>query len=261
MRAPHLSLIKFWVPTESSLREASLYEATISLMTALGGLLATDRQATISLELIARDGEVSYLLAIPADWEAEVIHHLYAAYPGALAEPLAEWALFDRPGELAGAKLMFAPPRAVIRSQGFDTDPIKPTLELLGSLPADHRLMLQLTLATNAKPSLLGRIASDVGAGLGQEVRRTLLGQSPQLNEPSGPESDKSKAAPFRANLRLLALAPTHAAATETVRRAVGTLHQLAVPGESRLRSHTPKRLESWLRQPLWRQFDPHSAF
>src|SRR4051812_8553149 len=106
------------------------FEATKSLMTALGGLLGDKSGQTISLELTAGAGQINYIIGAPVTWEHEIVHQLYAALPACQLEVLSQWSLFNADGELAGASVQFAPPEGDLRSEEFaGADPLQPVLE------------------------------------------------------------------------------------------------------------------------------------
>ncbi|HSX02656.1 MAG TPA: TraM recognition domain-containing protein [Candidatus Saccharimonadia bacterium] len=269
--ATELAFVRFWLPptpAASDQAAATAYESTRLFMTALAGLLASRPRSTISLEIAAKDGAVAYILAIPSDWEPEVLHHLYAAYPGGWGEHLDEWNLFEAPGELAAAKVMATPAEAPLRSDKFDIDPLQPLVELLCNLPPTQQLVVQLALTASRRPGLLAQLAGDVGQGLTDELRHLVMGRPSKPDDAktkpaptSEPEPNKAETAPLQANLRLLALAPTAAEAGQLVRRALGTLHQLTQPGQSKWALQQPRQLQAWLPRPLQRQFEPAAAF
>jgi hypothetical protein len=238
------------------------FEATKSLMTALGGLLAQHSEETVSLELVARDGTVNYVIGAPDDWQAEVCHHLYAALPACELEPLETWTVFDAPGELAAASVQFAPPEGRLRSDEFGgSDPLQPLMEVLAAVKPQERLCLQLLLHTTGQAtSLLSRAAGGLSDGMLRGLRTMVLSSA---YEPDGSQQDddKTESAILRANLRVIALAERRTAAEELVRRASAAYHQLVVPGKTKVRYQIPIRPRSWLETSLLRRFDSKTAF
>jgi hypothetical protein len=238
------------------------FESTKSLLTALGGLLADKTRQTISLELASKDGAISYIIGTPDDWQREVTHHLYAALPGCELEVLDEWTVFNVPGEMAGATIQFTPPEGDLRSEEFaGNDPLQPLLEVLSAVPTTERLCVQLVLeSASRKPSLAARALGSLSDAMTQAVRDTIAGTHIET-EKQDEEEDKLKGAPFRANLRLIALAATERSAEELVRRAASAYHGLTLPGQTKIRYQMPSRLESWLETTIMRRHDARTAF
>jgi hypothetical protein len=243
------------------------FEATKSLMTALGGLLASDPHRTISLELVSKNGLINYLIGIPKEWQDEALNHLYAALPSAELEVLEHWSLFDIPGEIAGATVQFTPPEGKLRSDEFaGNDPLQPLLEVLSATTPTERLCLQLLLTSSEhKPSLATDLLNGLGDLMITGARSALLGakNEPEVkNSPHDPEDDdKTKTAPLRANLRLIALSDTQKSAESLIKRAAAAYHQLTLPGQTKIRYQLPHRLEPWLETTLLRRTDPKTTF
>ncbi len=239
------------------------FEATKSLMTALGGLLSDSPHETLSLELVSKEGSLSYVIGAPKDWQPEVIHHIYAALPSCELEPQAAWSLFDTPGELAGATVQFMPPEGPLRSDEFaGSDPLQPLLEVLISAGPAERLCLQLLLTSAHHKSSLGARAMEALAGVAVSgLRSAIIGSKYEPDKKDEVEPDKTETAPFRANLRLIALAATASEATSLVRHAANAYHQLTIPGKTKIRYHLPTRVAPWIEQALLRRADPKAAF
>jgi len=71
-------------PSPENITEGSVadrhFEATKSLMTALGGLLQASSDSTISLELSCKDSVTNYIVGAPSDLLQAVTHQIYAAF-------------------------------------------------------------------------------------------------------------------------------------------------------------------------------------
>ena len=237
------------------------FEATKSLMTALGGFLA-DKHHTLSLELAAKNASISFIVGAPEEDRRELQHLLYAALPASEIEVLDEWTVFDTPGKLAGATIQFNPPEAALRSDEFSgNDPLLPILEVLAGVGKNERLCLQLLLEpASIKQGLFAKAVNGLGDGMLSMLRESIApGVEPAKADDK--DEDKTAAAPFRANLRVVALAATTHAAEDLVRRATAAYHGLTIPGETKLRYQTPRRLESWLQSALLRQPDRATDF
>ncbi|MDB5178823.1 MAG: hypothetical protein JWN01_766 [Patescibacteria group bacterium] len=242
------------------------FEATKSLMTALSGLVGGESQAAISLELVAKENGVRYIITAPREQQAEVMHHLYATMPACELEILEHWTMFDTPGELAGATIGFTPPEGNLRNAEFTgTDPLQPLLEVLSSVPANHRLYVQLLLAPAArKSSLTAKALGTLQEGMMLGLRQAIIGgkYEPDKKDEAKPEDeDKTKNAPFRANLRVLTLGTTQVEADDLLRRTIAAYHQMTIPGKSKLQYQKPKHINPWLNTALHRQTDPKTAF
>jgi hypothetical protein len=237
------------------------FESTKSLMTAFGGLLADKTKRTLSLELTAKDGGISFIIGTPREWEREVVHHIYAAFPNCELEVLDEWSIFNQPGEMAAATVQFTPPDGDLRSEEFSgNDPLQPLLEVLTAVPPGERLCAQLLLeSASRKPGLAAWAIGSLSDAMVQGLRDTVAGA--HIEPDKKDEDDKTESAPFRANLRIIALAATDTAAADSVRRAAAAYHQLAIPGKTKIHYRMPRRLESWLEAALLRQSDPRTAF
>jgi hypothetical protein len=254
-------------PSPESLHEAAAakkhYESTLSLMTALGGLLAQHPHETLSLELVAKAGGIQYVIGTAESWAAEVEHHVYAALPSCELERMEHWSVFDVPGEMAAASIQFAPPEGALRSEEFGgADPLSPLLEVLAAVPEDGRLCLQLVLkAPGDKSGLALRAADSLQSGLVRGLRGLVLTNEYRPDTADEPGEDKTKQALLRATLRVLALADRRATADELVRRAAAAYHQLVVPGKTKVRYQVPSRLEPWLKPALLRRSDKGTDF
>lgn len=237
------------------------FEATKSLMTALGGFLA-DKHHAISLELVAKNALISYVVGTPEEDRQEILHLLYAALPSSEIELLDEWTMFDTPGKLAGATVQFTPPEGDLRSEEFaGNDPLLPLLEVLADVPATDRLCLQLLLEpASIKQGLFAKAIIGLNDGMLSLMRDTIAGSHV---EPGGAddEDDRTKSAAFRANLRVIALGSTAHAAEDLVRRSVAAYHGLAVPGKTKIRYQQPRRIEPWLEPALLRHPDRATSF
>lgn len=244
------------------------FEATKSLMTALGGVVAGPNHPVVSLELVAKAGTISFVIGIPTDLVPEITQHLYAALPTAELEELPGWTLFDAPGELAGANISFDPPEEALLDTEFTAnDPLRPMLEVLSSVAPSGRLCLQLLLAPSGhKPSLAAALINGLGDLALGAARLALVGPSKDDHKKDDAhakkdEPDKQTTAPFAANLRVIALSTTTSAAEGLVRRAVAGYHQLAVPGKTKVRYELARRLKPWLTTALHRAPDPATGF
>jgi hypothetical protein len=240
------------------------FEATKSLMTALGGLVADLHDQTLSLELTAKNGQLNYIIGLPEDYRTHIVHHLYAALPSSELEVLDEWAVFDTPGELAGATVQFTPPEGDLRSEEFaGSDPLASLLEVLGAVPPTSRLCLQLVLrSAHHKSSFLAKAVGGLHDGMTAAVRDAVLGAKYEPDKKADQkDEDKTKSAPFRANLRLIALAPTENEAESIIKRAVSAYHELSIPGKTKIRYQLPKRLDNWLETALHRRPDSSTDF
>ncbi|HEY2004188.1 MAG TPA: TraM recognition domain-containing protein [Candidatus Saccharimonadia bacterium] len=237
------------------------FEATKLLMTALGGLLA-DKHHALSLELVAKNGVISYIVGTPDDDRQEVLHHLYAALPASEIEVLDAWTVFDAPGKLAGASIQFNPPEGDLRSEEFvGNDPLLPLFEVLADTNPNERLCLQLLLEPSSiKLGLFARAVTSLNDGMLSLMHDTIAGghaDSAKTDE----EADKTKSAPFRANLRVIALATTTHDAEDLVRRATAAYHGFVIPGKTKIRYQSPRRIEPWLEPALLRQPDRATSF
>jgi hypothetical protein len=239
------------------------FESTKSLMTALGGLLAQTSGSTISLELSNRDGVTTYIIGAPDDLLRAVTHQVYAAYPSCELEQVDEWSVFNIPGEMAGATIQFTPPEGDLRNEEFSgTGPLQPILEVLGAVTRAERLSVALLLTSSSKhESLASRAVGAVHDGLTQATRDLILGSSKGPDQPKPEEEDKTKSAPFMANLRIIALATTSKDAEDLVHRAAGAYHSLAIPGKTKIRYQLPRRLDRWLEPALLRMPEQKTAF
>jgi hypothetical protein len=265
MKTPPLVFIKLRPAPEAATDTTSAkkhFEATKSLMTALGGLLSDGGHAALSLEVVAKNSRVSYVIGVPRGLEQEVMHHLYAALPTCELEVMDQWVIFDAPGELAAATVQFTPAEGALRSDDFaGNDPLGGLLEVACSLGTGERLCLQLLLAPAAhKASLTARAIGGLHDALTQGARDLILGSRAESDK-SDDKDDKTESAPFLANLRVIALAAGRDTAESLVRRAAGAYHALAVPGQTKVRYELPRRLESWLRPALLRRPDRATAF
>lgn len=219
------------------------FELTRSLMTSLGGLLDHGHDV-ISLEIVAKSGRISYVLGIPPELSQAVTHHLYAAFPTCELEPLSNWALFDGPGEIAGATVQFSPADGALRSDDFTgSDPLSSLLEVLSNLGAHERLCLQLLLGpAGHHGSLADRIVDGLYSGLTSGARNIILGSARDKHHDDHEEDkeDKTHTAAFRANLRVIAAASSSALAATLVKRAAAAYHGLTVAGKTKLRYELP---------------------
>ncbi len=236
------------------------FENHVALMTALGGVLGQKSPHPISLELCAKNGVVSYVIGVDESTEAELSNQLYAALPGSELETPNEWTVFNIPGEFAGASVQFTPPEEYLRHAEFDgTDPLQPILETLSSVPASHRLLVQLLLApTKIKHSLAAKALISINDGMLGLLRDSLAVPASEEDED---KNEKAESVLFRANLRIAALATTEDEATALVKRAASAYHQMAVPGKTKLRYQIPKHLSPWLKDTLLRKADPAADF
>jgi hypothetical protein len=243
-------------------------------MMGLGGLLDGGHEV-ISLELIAKAGRISYVLGLPADLLPAVSHHLYAAFPTCELETLNHWTIFDHPGELSGASVQFTPAEGALRTDDFTgSDPLSNILEVLSSVAATERLCLQLLLSPAAHSgSLANRIVEGLYSTLTDGARNLILGSHQETKDDKsshgdhgkpGDAEDKTHAAPFQANLRVIASAATRPAAEGLIRRAAAAYHSLAIPGETKAQYEIAppgRRLESWLQGTLLRRPESRTAF
>jgi hypothetical protein len=237
----------------------SHFEATKSLMLAIGGLLAAMPDRTISLELVAKDSAISYVIAVDTMLVAELSHHLYAALPTASLDILSSWVTFDLTGEIAGATIAFDPPDGALRSTEFaGNDPLQPLLEVLSSVTPGQRLCIQLTLAASNEKSSLLLLALNLTA---ESLTRLAVGRKEQPSGTDEPSDSKTTDAPLRANLRVIALAPSRTDASSLVRRTIAAYHAITIPGKTTLRYEIPARLDSWLKTALGRHMHKKSTF
>jgi hypothetical protein len=79
--------------------------------------------------------------------------------------------------------------------------------------------------------------------------------------EPETKEEDKTKSAPFKANLRIIALATSARTAEDHVKRAVAAFHGLTIPGQTKIRYQLASRINSFLETALLRQSDSKTSF
>jgi hypothetical protein len=237
------------------------FDATKSLMIALGGLLGDKSVPALSLEIVSKQSAINFIVGAPTEAVEAVVHHLYAAFGACELTVLDEWSVFDRPGELAGADIQFTPPEGELRSEDFaGPDPLQPVFEILAQTPADHRLLVQLLLTTSTRqPGPAAAIIGSLHDGMVGMLRDSLAGTHIET-EPEN-ESDKLKTAPFHANLRAIALAQTGTQAESLVKRIAGAYHGLAVPGETKIRYQLPKNLTQWLEPALLRHPDHRTSF
>jgi hypothetical protein len=236
------------------------FEAMRSLMTAMGGVLEDRHHDTLSLELVTKDGRVSFIVGCERDCQDEITHHLYAALPGSEIEVLDEWSVFNIPGQMAGATVQFAPPEGDLRSESFTADPLAPLLEVMSSVKPDERLLVQLLLKTaHHKPGLLARALGALSELMVGALRDTIAGT--HIEPDAKDEDNKLKTAPFKANLRVVALAQTSRTAEAHVQRAVAAYHNLTIPGSTKVRYQTPGRLDPWLETTLMRRSDDQTSF
>jgi hypothetical protein len=254
-------------PSPENITEGSVadrhFEATKSLMTALGGLLQASSDSTISLELSCKDSVTNYIVGAPSDLLQAVTHQIYAAFPSCNLEQMDEWSVFNISGEMAGAAVQFTPPEGDLRSERFNgTGPLQPILEVLGGVPASQRLSVALLLTSSGKhESLAQKAIGAVHDGLVQATRDLILGSSKGPNKSLPEEDDKTKSAPFKANLRVIALANTAKDAEDLVHRAAGAYHGLSIPGKTKIRYQIPKHLDRWMEPALLRIPDQKTAF
>jgi hypothetical protein len=239
------------------------FETTKTLMTGLGGLLGGPDHPVISLELVSKNGRVHYIIGAPTSLIPELTHHLYAALPTCELVPQDEWTVFDIPGVLSGATVQFTPAEGELRSEEFlGADPLSGLLEVLSSVAhTGERLCLQLLLEPAAHKQSLAELAiGGLHDAMLRGARDLVLGA--HASEPDQPEhEDKLKAAPFHANLRVIALGATTTAAESLVRRAASAYHALTVPGVTKVRYEIPGRLDRWLPSALHRRPDRATAF
>ncbi len=213
-------------------------EATSSLMAGLAGLLDGQPGNAVSLEFAAEAGSMSTIITTPADWQAEVTHLLYAAYP---AGELTQLDHRDQPKARAitMAALEFTPAEASLREPDFTiADPLAGLFEVLSSVPTSETLIVRLILAgTATKPTLTARAVNGLGDLLLTSTRQLVLGTAgePDAENKEEPEP-KTKTAPLRANLIFIAAAGTETAAEALIRRAAGSYHAHALPGTSKAR-------------------------
>jgi hypothetical protein len=236
------------------------FQAVQSLMTALGGLLDDHDHDSLSLELAVKDGRLSYVIGTSRDYFEEVTHHVYAAFPGSEIEVLDEWSVFNITGEMAGATVQFMPPEGDLRSEEFSNDPLSPLLEVMTAIRPDERLLVQLLLTTSGHhESLAARAIGAMHEALVGALRDTIAGSHIETEDKD--KEDKIKAAPFKANLRVIALSATRRSAEAHVTRAVSAYHNLTVPGATKVRYQMADRLSSWLEPALLREPDSKTAF
>ncbi|HEY6736830.1 MAG TPA: type IV secretion system DNA-binding domain-containing protein [Candidatus Saccharimonadia bacterium] len=260
MTTPKLAFFKL-LPSPQVLNDSAParnhFEATKSLMTALGGLLAKDRSQTVSLEIVAKQSQISYLIVVPEDQAGELTSHLYATLPTAELERQINLVIFDAPGELAGGNVQFSPGSGALRDAEFaGPDPLQPVLEMLSSVKAGERLVVQLTLSTTKTgPDFFGATADALG-----ELAKLIINGRSESTESTAPD-DKTANAQLQANLRLIALADSQTTATALVRRAVAAFHGFAIPGKTSLRYEVPKHLKSWLTTALYRRPQTDTSF
>src|ERR1700683_4106154 len=108
------------------------FEATQTLITNLSGLLASESGATIALDFSAHDQQIAITINAPADWQAALTHHLYAAWPSAEIVSVDQWRGRRTPAFLA-ATVQFAPYDGELREIDFAAgDPLAGLLEVLG---------------------------------------------------------------------------------------------------------------------------------
>jgi hypothetical protein len=239
------------------------FEATKTLMTGLGGLLSGPDHPRLSLELVAKQGQVHYIIGAPTNLIPELTHHLYAALPTCELIPQDNWTVFDSPGSVSGATIQFTPAEGELRSEEFlGADPLSGLLEVLSSVASSERLVLQLLLEPAAHRQSLAQAAiGGLHEAMLRGARDLVLGGHTSEPEKKDEHEDKLKAAPFRANLRVIALAATTPAAESLVRRAASAYHALTVPGVTKVRYEIPKRIDSWLPAALHRRPDRATSF
>jgi hypothetical protein len=251
------------IPSPQAITEGPLatahFEATKALMMAISGLVADAHDRSVSLELIAKDGVTSYLIAASSELAPELTHHLYAALPNAELITRDAWHTFDAPGVLAAATVQFAPTDGQLRSEEFSgNDPLQPILEVLSSVTGHQRLSVALTLSgAHSHGTFLSQTAGLISEGL----RLAINGRPEHEETHKDKEDDKHHTAPLRANLNILALAENKEAATNLVKRAAAAYHQLTLPGKTSLRYEHPRRLEAWMTTALSRRFSQQTAF
>ena len=149
-----------------------------------------------------------------------------------------------------------------MRSDEFaGNDPLLPVLEVLAGVGDSERLCLQLLLEpASIKQGLFTKAVNGLGDGMLTMLRESI---APGVESATSGDKDEDKtaSAPFRANLRVIALAATTHAAEDQVRRATAAYHGLTIPGETKLRYQSPRRLESWLESALLRRPDRATDF
>jgi hypothetical protein len=88
------------------------FEATKTLMTGLGGLLSGPDHPRLSLELVAKQGQVHYIIGAPTNLIPELTHHLYAALPTCELIPQDNWTVLIHLGPYRARPSSLHPPRA-----------------------------------------------------------------------------------------------------------------------------------------------------
>jgi len=238
------------------------FETAASLMTSLGGLLADEPNATISLEWLATNSGISLIIVTPADRQAEVTHLLYAAYPASQLTVLDHWPFAAPPTAIA--TLQFTPLDGYVRHTDFaGGDPLQPLLEVLSSIhDPDRALHMQLTLEAADRPtSLAARAITTLHDGLTTILRDTIAGQHIEPTQHETPDTEqKRKTAGLSANLRLTAYGPEDDARA-LIRRAVAAFHNFSVPGDTTLRYQLHKPTRTWAHRVETRQPDTKTAF
>ncbi|HUD11766.1 MAG TPA: DUF87 domain-containing protein [Candidatus Saccharimonadia bacterium] len=234
------------------------FEAAKSLLTALGGLLGGETSAVLSLELVASNATISFVVSCPQDIVGDFTNHLYAAMPTCQLEELPEWTCETPHAKIAAASLQFTPPEGNLRSEEFaGNDPLQPVLEVLAAVPAADQVHLRILLeSASRKPGIASRAIGGLHDGMVQGLRDMIIGSKYEPDKKDD-EEDKISGAPFRANMRIIASSNRAASAESLVKSAAGTYHQLTIPGKSKVRY----RLMTDISSASSYQMDRKSAF
>ncbi len=237
------------------------FEASKGLMTALGGMLTkADQGTSISLEIVAKSDQISFVVVAPADLQSELQNQLYAALPTARITPHTKLSIFDGKGELAGTDLQFSPDDAPIKDNEFSgVDPLQPLLEMLAGVDSMQRVCVQLVLRHSKESQ--GLLAAT--ANFATDVAKLLItGRSEEkTSKEPGKEPSKTESVQLRANLRVLALANSATAAKNLVRQVVAAYQTFTIPGKSSLLHKQPKVIVPWMRTMLHRQSQSNTSF
>ncbi len=186
---------------ESGLQEKSLsqIQEKIAVMenvfAAVGGLKAErgfqawllGRQDSVSFEIVAKDGLVSFYVAVPPRLKDFIVQQIQAQFPHAQVEEVPDYNIFRATGEIAGTRLAFRRESYLpLRSyKKMDTDPLNALTNSLAKVEKTDGAAIQVLVRSAKREWRLGGAAY---------VKAIKEGRKPGSKE-KGPASVLSMAA------------------------------------------------------------------
>lgn len=220
------------------------YAAARSLFTALAAILNDAKDLHVSLELTAKQQQISIIMGLPQEWEETIKHHLYTCYPALTIERLHHWKSFVTSGHYYGTSIQFSPDDKPLKSEyQLESDVPDSCLSVLSSLQSTEGASIQLLLRTSQQKQ---PFFSAFTADFKMAVRTFVLGiqDSPDMDV----KSDRNSTTQIEASLSLVAIAPTLERSTAIVNQLTTVFHRACLPGEAKVKQIKPARLSDWLK-------------